>query len=313
MYNGIGLATARGTATNGYVQKNVAYRRKDDVRRTHETPELPKMRKPNQAILDHQRKRAVELRLVEWAEEEKIFDKHSEEEAESLLAEKRKEFTELQERGLLEDDSRKTKETHQSSVQKEKEMERFRQAMHIRKDYETGNAFKEGYQEEMKNKRYEENLEREKQKFLAQKERQEEQRQRRMQQVDDRDRRGPPPRRGRRNYSPDRRDRRSVSPRDRSYRRRSISRSPPRKRYRRSRSPSQSISPPRRRSSYRSSSPGSRSPSLSPVPRRRSTRSPRRSRSPPSSSSSRSPSPALAERRRKAPRSLSRSPSTNRE
>jgi serine/arginine repetitive matrix protein 2 len=29
MYNGIGLATARGSGTNGYVQKNLAYRREN--------------------------------------------------------------------------------------------------------------------------------------------------------------------------------------------------------------------------------------------------------------------------------------------
>jgi serine/arginine repetitive matrix protein 2 len=102
MYNGIGLTTARGTATNGYVQKNVAYRRTDQVRRNfNEEHEAPKTRKPNQAILDHQRKRQVELCLAEWAEETKLYENNTEEVAETLLDEKRAEFTDQQTRGVL--------------------------------------------------------------------------------------------------------------------------------------------------------------------------------------------------------------------
>jgi serine/arginine repetitive matrix protein 2 len=70
MYNGIGLQTARGSGTNGYVQTNkflVKYRtsgpplpgRGDDA-----SAGLGGMRKPNKDILDHDRKRQVELKLL---------------------------------------------------------------------------------------------------------------------------------------------------------------------------------------------------------------------------------------------------------
>jgi hypothetical protein len=73
MYNGIGLQTARGSGTNGYVQTNkflVKYRTSGPPK-----PPLPGhgddagaglggMRKPNKEILDHDRKRQVELKLL---------------------------------------------------------------------------------------------------------------------------------------------------------------------------------------------------------------------------------------------------------
>jgi serine/arginine repetitive matrix protein 2 len=75
MYNGIGLQTARGSGTNGYVQTNKFFIRP----RTGGPPKAPfpsyddggagagglgGMRKPNKEILEHDRKRQVELRLV---------------------------------------------------------------------------------------------------------------------------------------------------------------------------------------------------------------------------------------------------------
>uniref|UniRef100_A0ACD5UTH3 Uncharacterized protein n=1 Tax=Avena sativa TaxID=4498 RepID=A0ACD5UTH3_AVESA len=76
MYNGIGLQTARGSGTNGYVQTNKFFIRP----RTGGPPKAPfpsyddgagagagglgGMRKPNKEILEHDRKRQVELQLV---------------------------------------------------------------------------------------------------------------------------------------------------------------------------------------------------------------------------------------------------------
>ncbi|XP_045511776.1 serine/arginine repetitive matrix protein 2 isoform X11 [Pieris brassicae] len=71
MYNGIGLQTARGSGTNGYVQRNWASvrRTKDSVNyRTEE--EIAKLdsasnKQPNQEILDHERKRKIEVKCTE--------------------------------------------------------------------------------------------------------------------------------------------------------------------------------------------------------------------------------------------------------
>ncbi|XP_053207369.1 serine/arginine repetitive matrix protein 2-like [Panonychus citri] len=72
MYNGIGLQTPRGSGTNGYVQRNLAhihksknkveYKTEDDIKKNLDDL-LPKPINPE--ILDHQRKRKIELKCVE--------------------------------------------------------------------------------------------------------------------------------------------------------------------------------------------------------------------------------------------------------
>jgi len=77
MYNGIGLQTARGSGTNGYVQTNKFFikpRSTGGPGGPHRPPlhdaaggdggGLGGMRKPNRDILEHDRKRQVELKLL---------------------------------------------------------------------------------------------------------------------------------------------------------------------------------------------------------------------------------------------------------
>lgn len=75
MYNGIGLQTARGSGTNGHVQRNFAFVRsgkKDNI--TYKTEEdLAKLdaaanRQANQGILDHEKKRKIEVKCAEFEE-----------------------------------------------------------------------------------------------------------------------------------------------------------------------------------------------------------------------------------------------------
>jgi serine/arginine repetitive matrix protein 2 len=74
MYNGIGLPTARGSGTNGYVQHNWAFVRKTKDKVNYKTEEeLEKLeatsnRQPNRDILDHERKRKVEVKCIELEE-----------------------------------------------------------------------------------------------------------------------------------------------------------------------------------------------------------------------------------------------------
>ena len=75
MYNGIGLETARGSGTNGYVQRNLAFvhEKKEKVRYKNEA-DLAKNdasfanRQPNKEILEHERKRKLELKCLELRE-----------------------------------------------------------------------------------------------------------------------------------------------------------------------------------------------------------------------------------------------------
>lgn len=74
MYNGIGLQTARGSGTNGFVQRNFAAirQRKEKVEYSTEA-DMAKLerslhKQPNKEILEHTRKRNIELKCVELSD-----------------------------------------------------------------------------------------------------------------------------------------------------------------------------------------------------------------------------------------------------
>ena len=76
MYNGIGLNTPRGTGTNGFVQKNFAalrtrkdqvkYKTDEDLRQMDTIDSVFKV--PHHDILEHDRKRKIELQCLELRE-----------------------------------------------------------------------------------------------------------------------------------------------------------------------------------------------------------------------------------------------------
>ena len=76
-YNGIGLKTARGSGTNGYVQRNLGHlqfsRPSYEQQKSLQAP-VDTQRPPNEEILEHDRKRAVEVKVAEWAEEQGLYD-----------------------------------------------------------------------------------------------------------------------------------------------------------------------------------------------------------------------------------------------
>lgn len=71
MYNGIGLQTPRGSGTNGHVQRNWAIVRKNKDKvayKTEETKGDQLNKQPNKEILDHARKRSIEVKCTELAD-----------------------------------------------------------------------------------------------------------------------------------------------------------------------------------------------------------------------------------------------------
>jgi len=74
MYNGIGLQTTRGSGTNGYVMRNLSHinNAKKDNKQSYDYNdssilggfESSLVKKPNKDILDHNRKRNVELQCM---------------------------------------------------------------------------------------------------------------------------------------------------------------------------------------------------------------------------------------------------------
>lgn len=95
MYNGIGLNTARGSGTNGYVQKNLSYVRTHKEKQEYKPDEEAKKleafinRKGNSEILEHEAKRKMELKCLEM-EELMIEQGYSEEEIANKVAKFRK-------------------------------------------------------------------------------------------------------------------------------------------------------------------------------------------------------------------------------
>uniref|UniRef100_A0A1I8AJT2 Cwf21 domain-containing protein n=1 Tax=Steinernema glaseri TaxID=37863 RepID=A0A1I8AJT2_9BILA len=71
MYNAIGLGTARGSGTNGYVQSNLSSLPSSKNRTECSPEEAAKKaeaelnRKPNSELLEHMRRRQIELKCVE--------------------------------------------------------------------------------------------------------------------------------------------------------------------------------------------------------------------------------------------------------
>ena len=146
MYNGIGLATVRGSGTNGYVQKNAAFVSRA---RTAETKafdrdakdfskEIKEPRKPNHEIIDHNRKREVELkvfRLREELEEKGVSEEQVDEQTDAL---RRKLLARLPPAGS---GSGRAGETHSDAFAKERENAALKKALGIRGDYVGGSAF----------------------------------------------------------------------------------------------------------------------------------------------------------------------------
>lgn len=76
-YNGIGLKTPRGSGTNGYVQRNLGhlqFSRPSFEQQKKFDAVVDTQRPPNEEILEHDRKRAVEVKVAEWAEAQGLYD-----------------------------------------------------------------------------------------------------------------------------------------------------------------------------------------------------------------------------------------------
>lgn len=94
MYNGIGLTTPRGSGTNGYIQTNKFFVRarplKSELREFGEGQGQGGVsRKANSAILEHDRKRQIELKCTELEDEMLEQGFGLEEIAERVLAERK--------------------------------------------------------------------------------------------------------------------------------------------------------------------------------------------------------------------------------
>jgi len=156
MYNGIGLASVRGSATNGYVQRNMSFVRKDRVRANEEFRqqeyEPPKPKKANPEILEHERKRAIELKILQFREamEERNY---SEDEIETKVAEIRKQLSSVAGAGGA--SGSKQLSSHEIAARQQKKNAAMADALGVSEHQRPGEAFDEDLQEEKKQTRME--------------------------------------------------------------------------------------------------------------------------------------------------------------
>jgi len=148
MYNGIGLETARGSGTNAYVQRNwsfvragkndIKYKTEEDIERLDRSTN----REPNQGILDHERKRKLEVKCMELADqleeqgyEEKVIEEKVDAYRSQLLSKEvtKKAFTEVDEFGRP-----VLKETHAIAEAQQKKNKLLKEAFGISSTFVEG-------------------------------------------------------------------------------------------------------------------------------------------------------------------------------
>ncbi|KAJ7667758.1 cwf21 domain-containing protein [Mycena polygramma] len=150
MYNGIGLTTPRGSGTNGYVIRNLS---------TPGTQQPPKHREPDEGILEHERKRKVEVKCLELQlqlEDEGVDEEKIEEQVSAL-----REKLLLNLAAMGPGNGRiKPSDTHALAAAKKTELSKMANAFGTRANYVEGDAFNREKQDEERLKRHAEREER---------------------------------------------------------------------------------------------------------------------------------------------------------
>ncbi|KAJ6783660.1 hypothetical protein PWT90_06730 [Aphanocladium album] len=147
MSENVGLSTPRGSGTSGYVQRNLAHMRPRDRAAPYpkNTDSLPhKQRQPDKEILEHDRKREIEVKVFE------LRDKLEDEEVDEDEIDKQ--CDELRQKLLREMNSGKGSggprrhfkehQVHAMADAKIKESERLRKALKISSNYEEGSHWR---------------------------------------------------------------------------------------------------------------------------------------------------------------------------
>ncbi|RFU79007.1 pre-mrna-splicing factor cwc21 [Trichoderma arundinaceum] len=147
MSDNVGLSTPRGSGTSGYVQRNLAHIRPRDYGAPYPKDRdsmRHKQRQPDKAILEHDRKREIEVKvfdLRDQLEEEEVEEEEIDRRCDEL---RKKLLSEMNSRNKANAPKKAFKEhqVHEMADAKIKESERLRRALKIRSDYEEGGHWK---------------------------------------------------------------------------------------------------------------------------------------------------------------------------
>lgn len=159
MYGNIGLSSAKGSGTSGYVQKSLAYvgnkyqttsNYKEVLQKFKDNP-APQKKKANNEIIEHELKHKIEVELYMLGEKLKEDKRKDIKQIEEEITKKRAELYS----NLRNDENMliNNKETHQQSKLKDDQMEKMKNALNVNNEYEFGTAFDVELQEEKRQKR----------------------------------------------------------------------------------------------------------------------------------------------------------------
>lgn len=145
MSSNVGLSTPRGSGTSGYVQRNLSYLKPRERPAPYKADDFQRhrQRQPDEGILEHERKRAIEVKVFELRdqlEDEGVDEDEIEERVEAL----RKKLQHEDEKIGKKTDARglKAHQTHDLAKAKIEETDKFRRALGISKDYEDGDHWR---------------------------------------------------------------------------------------------------------------------------------------------------------------------------
>ncbi|KAK7755394.1 RNA-splicing factor [Diatrype stigma] len=151
MSDNVGLSTPRGSGTSGYVQRNLAHMRPRDRAAPYPPPSSRdldslrhRQRQPDREILEHDRKREVEVKVFELRdqlEDEEVDEDEIDTRCDAL----RKELLAKMNSGAGSTTSKKglkPHQVHEMADAKIRESERLRSALRISRDYEEGGHWK---------------------------------------------------------------------------------------------------------------------------------------------------------------------------
>ncbi|KAH7377971.1 cwf21 domain-containing protein [Cadophora sp. MPI-SDFR-AT-0126] len=145
MSSNVGLSTPRGSGTSGYVQRNLAHLKPRDQGKPYST-DLDSLkhrqRQPDKDILEHDRKREIEVKVFELRDllEDKGVDEDEIEEQTDAL--RKKLLKEGERGGGSAKKGLKMHQVHELAEAKIKQDNRFRSALGISKNYEEGSHWK---------------------------------------------------------------------------------------------------------------------------------------------------------------------------
>ncbi|KIY53435.1 cwf21-domain-containing protein, partial [Fistulina hepatica ATCC 64428] len=166
MYNGIGLTTPRGSGTNGYVIRNLSAMRPHQSESAADRAAAwdvapPKHREPDQAILEHERLRQVEVKCLELQLQLEDDGVDEDEIADRVDALRTKLVTDSNNAAAKSAKLLKPSDTHALAAAKKDEMAKMAAALGVRKDYQEGDAWNKDKIEEERRARATERAERE--------------------------------------------------------------------------------------------------------------------------------------------------------